>query len=233
MPTASFARQRRRHDRFARQAAPQRIYDVVVALPPIARYSVYESSAVLRFDLTTLIENNLPADRDVWRRSTQAIYREWFVHFRYPGHRRRHLRRLLPRPSSLTGWSAGPIGDRFDMVSRSASELLRARGPVASLTKGHIPWSFELRMYRVERSTTFIRRGRSAHHRALAGQRRSMSLKLWPRRRQPPHRQWTGGDRVGSSQRVDSELKHARIRALSAVPSTVRTRPPTSSIADS
>jgi len=65
-----------------RHTAPVRIYDVRVSLPPVDVQRTVGS--VLRA-IDDLIENNRRRT-ELLEQIAQAVYREWFVHFRYPGH---------------------------------------------------------------------------------------------------------------------------------------------------
>ena len=66
-----------------------------VRLPTIAGIS--DASAQVLGALDDLIENNRRRV-EVLEEMARAIYREWFVHFRYPGHESAALRRFRPRP---------------------------------------------------------------------------------------------------------------------------------------
>jgi type I restriction enzyme, S subunit len=55
---------------------------VDVTIPPVAQ-QVTMASILSAYD--DLIENNTRRIR-IWERMAQALYREWFVHFRFPGH---------------------------------------------------------------------------------------------------------------------------------------------------
>ena len=45
----------------------------------------------------------------------RALYREWFVHFRFPGHEK-HPRVASPLGDIPQGWAVKPLGDRFKTV---------------------------------------------------------------------------------------------------------------------
>ena len=66
-----------------------------------------------------LIENNRRRV-ELLEQMAQAIYREWFVHFRYPGHEHDELvdSPLGPIPS---GWEVGSIGDAASYVNRGVA----------------------------------------------------------------------------------------------------------------
>jgi len=65
-----------------RHTAPERIYRVSVTVPPRPVQDVIGS---ILGSIDDLIENNLRRAK-VLEEMVQAIYREWFLHFRYPGH---------------------------------------------------------------------------------------------------------------------------------------------------
>ena len=65
-----------------RHTAPERIYRAKVRLPPIAAQEAIGAS--LRA-LDDLVENNRRRI-EILEGMARLLYREWFVHFRYPGH---------------------------------------------------------------------------------------------------------------------------------------------------
>jgi type I restriction enzyme, S subunit len=89
-----------------RHTSPSRIYDVSVELPPLplqrriaATLSAYDH----------LIENNQRRIQ-ILETMARALYREWFVEFRFPGHEK------LPRVASSLGeipqgWEVGRLDD--------------------------------------------------------------------------------------------------------------------------
>lgn len=102
-----------------------------MALPPVR---TQERVAALLGAIDDLIEN----DRrriELLEQMAQAIYREWFVHFRYPGHQDVPLvdSPLGPIPD---GWEITSIGDRFDVVLGGTP----SRRNSAFWTHGTIPW---------------------------------------------------------------------------------------------
>ena len=74
-----------------------------------------------------LIENNLRRI-EILEEMAQAVYREWFVNFRFPGH----------EDVPLVDSPLGPIPDGWDgpavwgRGSRSCREGIRAKGPSTS-----------------------------------------------------------------------------------------------------
>ena len=107
-----------------RHTSPSRIYDVPVELPllPVQRRIVGILSA---YD--ELIENNQRRIR-ILETMARALYREWFVEFRFPGHDK------IPRMASPLGdipqgWEArtlGQIAENFDRRRRPLSKMQRA-----------------------------------------------------------------------------------------------------------
>ena len=65
-----------------RHTAPNRIYEVQFALPPIGEQRAIAS---ILDSLDEFIENNRRRI-EILEEMAQALYREWFVNFRFPGH---------------------------------------------------------------------------------------------------------------------------------------------------
>lgn len=65
-----------------KHTAPERIYSVKVELPPIEDQRTI-ADRLAAYD--ELIENNTRRIK-ILEEMAQALYREWFVHFRFPGH---------------------------------------------------------------------------------------------------------------------------------------------------
>ena len=80
-------------------------------LPPLA---LQKTIAGLLGSMDDLIESNRRRI-ELLEQMAQAIYREWFVHFRYPGHENNELvdSPLGPIPS---GWSATRLGDVVELA---------------------------------------------------------------------------------------------------------------------
>jgi type I restriction enzyme, S subunit len=82
-----------------------------------------------------LIENNRRRV-ELLEQMAQAIYREWFVHFRYPGHEHDELvdSPLGPIPS---GWTTGSVAD---VCSRVQAGGTPRRGVSEFWDDGDVPW---------------------------------------------------------------------------------------------
>ncbi len=82
-----------------------------VSLPPISEQKKI-AAALTAYD--DLIENNTRRIR-ILEEMAQAIYREWFVHFRFPGHKKA---KLVPSPLGPIpeGWEARKLGDECEIV---------------------------------------------------------------------------------------------------------------------
>lgn len=65
-----------------RHTSPSRIYELSVSIPPVTVQRQI-SQTLSAYD--DLIENNTRRMK-ILEEMAQALYREWFVHFRYPGH---------------------------------------------------------------------------------------------------------------------------------------------------
>lgn len=93
--------------------------------------------------LDGLIENNRQRTA-LLEQMAQAIYREWFVHFRYPGHEDDELidSPLGPIPA---GWSASRLGDVVELrYGRALKASSRRGGPVAVVgSSGVVGWHDE------------------------------------------------------------------------------------------
>jgi type I restriction enzyme S subunit len=89
-----------------RHTAPERIRAVHTTLPPL---DVQRTIAAVLDSLDDLIENNRRRV-EVLEEMARAIYREWFVHFRYPGHETAAImdstRGRIPK-----GWALRRSGD--------------------------------------------------------------------------------------------------------------------------
>jgi type I restriction enzyme S subunit len=82
-----------------RHTSPSRIYDVVVEIPPLATQRRI-ASILSAYD--ELIENSQRRIR-ILESMARALYREWFVHFRFPGHEN-HPRVASPLGEIPEGW---------------------------------------------------------------------------------------------------------------------------------
>ena len=117
--------------------SPQQIKDFQFCLPPVA---VQKTVAAILSAYDDLIENNTRRIQ-ILERMAQALYREWFVNFRFPGHAKNKLVGS-PLGKIPQGWSA----PRLDEVATvNASTIRRGHEPenilyvdIASVTTGRI-----------------------------------------------------------------------------------------------
>ena len=65
-----------------RHTAPKRVYSVTVAIPPVP---MQQRISDILSDYDDLIENNRQRIA-LLEETARLLYREWFVHFRFPGH---------------------------------------------------------------------------------------------------------------------------------------------------
>jgi type I restriction enzyme S subunit len=89
-----------------RHTAPERIYNVVVCLPPV---ETQRKIARTLSDYDRLIENNTRRIK-ILEAMAQALYREWFVNFRFSGHDKM---KFVDSPVSKIpkGWDVKKLGD--------------------------------------------------------------------------------------------------------------------------
>jgi type I restriction enzyme S subunit len=94
-----------------RHTAPSRIYDVEVDVPPLPPQ---RKIAAILSAYDDLIENNTRRIA-LLEQMAQALYREWFVHFRFPGHEDVPLvdSPLGPIPE---GWQVKRLEDVCDLL---------------------------------------------------------------------------------------------------------------------
>ena len=93
-----------------RHTSPSRIYDVPVELPPLP---VQRRIASILSAYDELIENNQRRIQ-ILETMARALYREWFVEFRFPGHDK------IPRVASPLGdipqdWETKKLGDIIEL----------------------------------------------------------------------------------------------------------------------
>jgi type I restriction enzyme S subunit len=123
-----------------RHTAPERIYRVSVCLPEL---SVQRAIGDLLGSIDDLIENNRRRV-EVLEEMARAIYHEWFVKFRYPGHSDVPLvdSALGPIPR---GWQAGTVGDVVELKYGKALKAdARRGGDIAVVSSaGIIGWHDE------------------------------------------------------------------------------------------
>ncbi len=98
-----------------RHTAPERIRAVKTRLPPL---NVQRTISEILDTLDELIENNRRRV-EVLEEMARAIHREWFVHFRYPGHENATLvdSSLGPIPDD---WEVKPLREIADLSGGSA-----------------------------------------------------------------------------------------------------------------
>ena len=94
-----------------RHTAPSRIADVKVSVPP---FKVQRRIAAILSAYDDLIENNTRRIQ-ILERMAQALYREWFVHFRFPGHGKVKLVES-PLGKIPQGWQAKNLGDVVELA---------------------------------------------------------------------------------------------------------------------
>ena len=123
-----------------RHTAPERIRDVVAALPSLSTQRVI---AGVLDSIDGLIENNRRRV-EVLEEMAKVIYREWFVKFRYPG------QQDVPLVDSALGsipegWTARTIGDVLELKYGKALKAdARRGGDVAVVSSaGVVGWHDE------------------------------------------------------------------------------------------
>ncbi len=107
-----------------RHTAPSRITEVKVSVPPLP---VQRRIAGILLAYDELMENSQRRVR-ILEVMARALYREWFVHFRFPGHEK------LPRVASPLGdipkgWEVKTldlIAENFDRLRKPLSKMQRA-----------------------------------------------------------------------------------------------------------
>lgn len=126
-----------------RHTAPDRIYAVSVRVPPI---SIQRRIASILSAYDDLIENNTRRIK-ILEEMAQRIYREWFVHFRFPGHENVRMveSELGPIPE---GWSLGRLST---VASVNELSIRPAEAPevityidIASVSTGRIDAKTEI-----------------------------------------------------------------------------------------
>lgn len=96
-----------------RHTAPERIYTVEAAVPTLPTQRTI-ASILSAYD--DLIENNQRRIK-ILEEMAQALYREWFVKFRFPGHEKV---RMVDSPLGKIpeGWEVVPLSSVTDLISR-------------------------------------------------------------------------------------------------------------------
>ncbi len=123
-----------------RHTAPERIYQAKVRLPP---KSIQQTIGVSLRALDDLIENNRRRI-EILEEMARLLYREWFVHFRFPGHEDVELVDSVLGPIPK-GWEARRLGDLLELAYGKALKADdRMGGPVSVYgSGGHIGWHDE------------------------------------------------------------------------------------------
>ena len=107
-----------------RHTSPARIYEVAVALPSLR---IQRKVAEILSAYDDLIENNARRIK-ILEEMARSLYREWFVHFRFPGHNKvKLLDNKVPQD-----WEVRKIGDVIELAYGRA---LKAE----ARTGGHVP----------------------------------------------------------------------------------------------
>lgn len=110
---------------------PSHLQRMVMLLPPLV---VQRQIARILSAYDGLIENNLRRVQ-ILEQMASALYREWFVEFRFPGHVtvRPVNSPLGPKPD---GWAVQPVGDSFQIVGGGTP----SREKPEFWTGGEIQW---------------------------------------------------------------------------------------------
>lgn len=114
-----------------RHTAPERIYRVRVSLPPLP---VQRAIGSFLGSLDDLMENNRRRIT-LLERMVRALYREWFVCFRYPGYDGETLEDS-PLGQIPMGWNTRQLGERFDIVLGGTP----SRRNLNFWKEGTVPW---------------------------------------------------------------------------------------------
>jgi len=120
-----------------RHTAPSRIADVKVRVPP---FPVQQRIAGILSAYDELIENSQRRIK-ILEAMARTLYREWFVHFRFPGHENHH-RIASPLGEIPQGWGVMKLGARFQTVlggtpSRAKAEYWE-NGTIAWINSGKV-----------------------------------------------------------------------------------------------
>ena len=97
-----------------RHTAPKRIYTVKVKVPPIA---IQRKISGILSTYDNLVENNRRRIA-LLEKTARLLYREWFVHFRFPGHEHVKFTDGIPE-----GWERRTIGN----VAKTNRDSYRAK----------------------------------------------------------------------------------------------------------
>ena len=94
-----------------RHTSPSRIYEVEVSLPSV---TTQRKIAAVLSAYDDLIENNTRRIQ-ILEEMAQTIYREWFVHFRFPGHE--NVKMVESKLETIPeGWEVERLGDIVENV---------------------------------------------------------------------------------------------------------------------
>ena len=116
-----------------RHTAPERIESIVVSVPSVKNQ---RRIGTVLDSVETLIENNR-RQIEILEETVRLLYREWFMHFRFPGHEEVELTNsefgLIPE-----GWVAGDFSDLVsEITSTVPPEDIRTGTPIVGLE--HMP----------------------------------------------------------------------------------------------
>jgi type I restriction enzyme S subunit len=94
-----------------RHTSPSRIYEVKASIPPLV---VQQKIVGILSAYDDLMENNARRAK-ILEEMTQSLYREWFVHLRFPGH---EITTLVPSPLGQIpeGWEVKRLGDVCEII---------------------------------------------------------------------------------------------------------------------
>lgn len=95
-----------------RHTSPSRIYDVAVKLPPLPEQLRIAGILSAYDELIEISQRRIKILEDMAR----ALYREWFVEFRFPGHES-HPLVASPRGEIPKGWEVKPFTEVADVLS--------------------------------------------------------------------------------------------------------------------
>jgi type I restriction enzyme S subunit len=115
-----------------------------LCLPPLPAKTTQAKIAAVLSAYDDLIENNARSIQ-ILEEMAQALYREWFVHFRFPGHEKSGMveSEMGPIPE---GWNATPLGDLCSRItdgSHWSPKTVEAGFPMASVKDMH-SWGLDV-----------------------------------------------------------------------------------------
>ena len=129
-----------------KHTAPSRIYDVSTLLPPLP---IQQRIADILSAYDEFIGNSQRRIK-ILEAMARALYREWFVHFRFPGHEN-HPRVASPLGEIPQGWEVTSIEDTCDRVtdgSHSSPQSVDDGLPMASSKDMH-DWGLSMEACRL------------------------------------------------------------------------------------